>query len=310
MEFKDYYQALELQKDAGSEEIKRAYRGLARQFHPDINASPEAETRFREITEAYEVLKDPERRAAYDRLWNQQQQSSGGAFTPPPGWQQGFSFTSGGTDRGEVFSDFFETLFRRPSPFAKARHERSTSQHARIRIDIPDAYTGGSRVLTLQTPVAAEDGTVQLKSRDIPVYIPKGIVEGQHIRLPGQGPQSPGGGPPGDLLLEVFFAPHPVYRADGKDLYLDLPLAPWEAVLGGKIRMPAPVGSLAVKVPPNARNGQILRLRGKGLPGSPSGDIYATFKIVNPKVTTDTARRLFEQMAREIPFNPRASIGG
>lgn len=306
MEYRDYYKILGIAPDAEPGEIKRAFRKLARKYHPDINASPEAEAMFKDVNEAYEVLKDPERRAAYDQLGKPGPGTEGG-FRPPPGWEGGFEFTGGGPEGAEAFSDFFESLFRRRGqPFGGS----GADQHARLQLDIEDAYRGATRVLTLRVPQAAADGSVHLQDRSITVHVPKGILEGQHIRLPGQGQAPLGGGVPGDLFLEVSFAPHPVYRADGRDLYLDLPVAPWEAALGGKVMMPTPDGKVALTVPANARSGQKLRLKGKGLPGMPPGDIYATLRIVNPKVTTEEARRVFEQMAREVPFNPRAGIGG
>ncbi|UWQ27180.1 DnaJ domain-containing protein (plasmid) [Leisingera aquaemixtae] len=306
MEYRDYYKILGIAPDAEPGEIKRAFRKLARKYHPDINASPEAEAMFKDVNEAYEVLKDPERRAAYDQLVKPAPGSHDG-FRPPPGWEGGFDFTGGGPEGAEAFSDFFESLFRRRGqPFGGS----GADQHARLQLDIEDAYRGATRVLTLRVPQTSADGSVHLQDRSITVHVPKGILEGQHIRLPGQGMAPLGGGGPGDLFLEVSFAPHPVYRADGRDLYLDLPVAPWEAALGGRVMMPTPGGKVALTVPANARSGQKLRLKGKGLPGTPPGDIYATLRIVNPKVTTEEARRVFEQMAREVPFNPRAGIGG
>lgn len=310
MEYRDYYKILGVAADAGADEIKRAFRKLARKYHPDINETAEAEAKFKDVNEAYEVLKDPERRAAYDQLGDPGAGAQGG-FRPPPGWQGGFEFTGGGPDNAEAFSDFFETLFRRGGgPFSGAGGGQGGDQHARLQLDIEDACRGATRVLTLRMPQAAADGSVRMQERSITVHVPKGVIEGQHIRLAGQGMAPPGGGAPGDLFLEVNFAPHPVYRADGRDLYLDLPVAPWEAALGGKVTLPTPQGKVSLGIPGNARSGQKLRLKGKGLPGVPPGDIYATLRIVNPKVTTDEARRLFEQMAREVPFNPRAGIGG
>ena len=182
--------------------------------------------------------------------------------------------------------------------------------HARIEIDIEDAYRGTTRLLRLRTPVVDEQGNVVVKDRSISVAIPKGIREGQHIRLTGQGAPSVGKGHAGDLFLDVSFLPHPIYRADGPDLHLALPVAPWEAALGGKVVMPTPGGKVDLRIPQNARSGQKLRLKGKGLPGRPTGDIYATLKIVNPKVSTNEARGFFEQMARDMPFDPRASTEG
>ncbi|WP_027256067.1 DnaJ C-terminal domain-containing protein [Leisingera aquimarina] len=310
MKYRDYYKILGIAPTAEADEIKRAYRKLARKYHPDINATSEAEAKFKDVNEAYEVLKDPERRAAYDQLGKPEAGAQGG-FRPPPGWEGGFEFSSSSPADAESFSDFFETLFRRQGqPFGRAESGQGRDQHARLQLDIEDAYRGDASVLTLRIPQVAADGTVQLQERSIAVQVPKGITEGQHIRLPGQAMPPLGGGTPGDLFLEVSFAPHPVYRAVGRDLHLELPVAPWEAALGGKVMMPTPDGKVALTIPANARSGQKLRLKGKGLPGTPAGDIFATLRIVNPKVTTEEARRVFEQMAREVPFNPRAGIGG
>lgn len=310
MDFKDYYKTLGVASDAKPDEIKRAFRKLARKYHPDVNAGPEAEARFKDVNEAYEVLKDPERRAAYDHLGQEPPTASGG-FQPPPGWDSGFTFSSSDMGSQEPFSDFFETLFRRgQGPMSGAQAGHGSDQHARINLDIEDAYRGATRVLTLRTPLVDADGEVRLQERNISVHVPKGIAEGQHIRLPGQGLPAFGQGHAGDLFLEVSFAPHPIYRVDGRDLYLDLPVAPWEAALGGKIVMPTPGGKVNLRIPKNARSGQKLRLKGKGLPGTPVGDIYASLKIVNPDATTSEARQFFENMAREMPFNPRAGIGG
>ncbi|WP_223422838.1 DnaJ C-terminal domain-containing protein [Tateyamaria pelophila] len=309
MDFKDYYKALGVAPDASADEIKRAFRKGARKYHPDINTDAGAEASFKDVNEAYEVLKDPEKRAAYDQLRNGPPPNEG-QYQPPPDWDSGYRFSEGGPQSDEGFSDFFENLFRRgQGPGQKRYAERGADSHARLQIDIEDAYQGATRTLSMRTPVVGPDGMITMKDRNISVRIPAGVSEGQHIRLAGQGTPSPGG-TAGDLFLEVSFAPHPVYRPDGKDLYLDLPITPWEAALGGHVVMPTPGGKVDLRIPANARNGQKMRLKGKGLPGTPPGDIYATLEIVNPKVSTDKARALFEQMAKEMPFDPRAHLGG
>lgn len=305
MDFKDYYQTLGVSRDASEEDIRKAYRKLARKYHPDIASEADAETRFKEVNEAHEVLKDPERRRAYDELG--QAPPGGRGYQPPPGWEGGFDFAGAGPDSGETYSDFFETLFRRGAAFGDGRGQDS---HARITIDIEDAYRGAKRVLSLRMPVVDRHGNVTVADRNISVTIPKGIREGQHIRLAGQGGPTFEAGSAGDLFLEVSFAPHPVYRVHGADLYLDLPIAPWEAALGGKMVMPTPDGKVELRIPNNARTGQKLRLKGKGLPGRTPGDIFATLKIVNPKVSTDEARAFFEEMAKKMPFDPRTELGG
>ncbi len=310
MEYKDYYKVLGVTRDASADEIKKAFRAFARKNHPDINPDANAAERFKEANEAYEVLKDPERRAAYDQLGSDPP-SGQGRYQPPPGWEGGFQFSSSTAEGEEAFSDFFETLFRRGGgPAGGMRSARGADSHGRVEISIEDAYQGAARDLSLSEPVVAPDGSVSLQTRTISVQVPKGIAEGQHIRLSGHGGPGYGDGPAGDLLLEIAFAPHPIYRPDGRDLYLDLPLAPWEAALGGKVVMPTPAGKVDLKIPKNARTGMKLRLKGKGLPGAPVGDIYATLKIVNPDVSTDAARAFFEKMAKDMPFDPRAHLGG
>lgn len=310
MDFKDYYKVLGIPRTAGADDIKKAFRKSARKYHPDINPGADAERKFKDVNEAYEVLKDPERRAAYDQL-GQEPPPGQGAYRPPPDWDSGFAFSEGGPHGQEGFSDFFETLFRRSaSPAGERQSTRGADSHGRVEITIEDAYRGANRTISLRTPVVGPDGRVTLQDRSISVQIPMGTAQGQHIRLAGQGAPAFGSGAAGDLYLEVAFAPHPVYRPDGRDLYLDLPIAPWEAALGGHVVMPTPGGKVDLRIPRNARTGQKLRLKGKGLPGVPAGDIYATLKIVNPKVTTQEARAFFEKMAKDMPFDPRAQLGG
>lgn len=312
MEFKDYYKVLGVSPDADTDVIKKAFRKLARKYHPDINTAADAETKFKDVNEAYEVLKDPERRAAYDQLGKEPPPDQG-RYQPPPGWDSGYEFSdAGGPDRDQAFSDFFETLFRRGGggPAGGMPQGAGADSHGRVEVTVEDAYRGATRQLSLRSPVVGADGNVTLKDRTISVKVPKGIVPGQHIRLAGQGGPGYGGGAPGDLFLEVSFAPHPVFRPDGRDLHMDLPITPWEAALGGHVVMPTPGGKVDLRIPKNARTGQKMRLKGKGLPGSPAGDIYATLNIVNPKVDTDDARALFEKMAKQMPFDPRAHLGG
>lgn len=310
MDFKDYYKVLGVSKDANTDTIKKAFRKLARKYHPDINTGADAEAMFKDVNEAYEVLKDPERRAAYDQLGQEPPPGQGG-YRPPPGWESGYSFSDTGPQSDAGFSDFFETLFRRGGgPAGRRGASRGADSHGRIEVSVEDAYRGATRQLNLRAPVVGPDGNVTLQDRTLSVVIPKGVIPGQHIRLAGQGDPGFGQAPAGDLFLEITFAPHPVYVPDGRDLHLDLPIAPWEAALGGHVVMPTPGGKVDLRIPKNARTGQKLRLKGKGLPGAPAGDIYATLKIVNPKADTVEARAFFEKMAKDMAFDPRASLGG
>ena len=313
MEFKDYYKIMGVDRNATQDEIKRAYRKLARKYHPDVSKEPDAEARFKEVGEAYEVLKDPEKRAAYDQLganWK-----AGQEFHPPPGWDAGFEFSGGGFTGGDTsaFSDFFEALFGRG--FGSASHRRSTfrakgeDHHAKILVDLEDAFHGANRTITLQIPEVDAHGHVRTRQRSLKVHIPKGIRQGQRIRLAGQGAPGIGGAPAGDLYLEVEFRPHPFYRVEGRDLYLDLPIAPWEAALGAKVKVPTPGGVVDLKIPPNSKSGRKLRLKGRGIPDSPAGDLYVVLQIVTPPADSEKAKALYRQMAQELAFNPRARLG-
>ena len=315
MDYKDYYEILGLERTATQDEIKRAYRKLARKYHPDVNKDADAEAKFKEAGEAYEVLKDTEKRAAYDQLGANWQ--SGQDFRPPPGWDEGFEFSGSGFEQADpgAFSDFFETLFgqaRAQGASGRARqefHAHGQDHHARIMIDLKDAYEGATRTISLRAPEVDETGHVVVRDRSIRVKIPKGISEGQHIRLAGQGTPGVGQGRAGDLYLEVQFQPDPNYTVEGKDVYLNLPIAPWEAALGGKVKCPTPSGTVDLSVPKNARTGQMLRLRGRGLPGNPSGDLYAVLQIAVPPANTDEDKAFYEQMARDMDFDPRAKLG-
>lgn len=317
MKFKDYYETLGVSRDAGQEDIKRAYRHLARKYHPDVSKEPDAEARFKEIGEAYEVLKDKEKRAAYDRLganWR-----AGEEFTPPPEWEAAFNFRDFGNLGGGVggfgFSDFFETLFggSRRSPgagFAGRPAQRGGDERAKVRISLEEAYGGTDRALQLQVPEGDAYGQITLRTRTLRVKIPRGVTPGQQIRLAGQGQSGLGGGARGDLYLEVQIEPHSLFRVEGKDVYLNLPIAPWEAALGATVKVPTLGGYVDVKVPAGSQSGRKLRLKGRGLGGAHAGDQYVIIQIVVPDANTEPARELYHRMAREMPFNPRAHMGG
>jgi curved DNA-binding protein len=310
MQYKDYYKILGVAKDATQEDIKRAYRRLARKYHPDVSKEADAEARFKEINEANEVLKNPDRRAAYDQLGSQWR--GGQDFTPPPGWDTGFEFRSGGFDAGDEFSDFFETLFGGQSPFGRqAGHgsrgfrRKGEDHRAKIRISLEDSYHGARRTIQLQAPVVDAGGHVRVEPHALNVRIPKGIIEGQQIRLGGQGGPGTAGGGQGDLYLDIEFEPHPRFRPEGRDLHLDLPITPWEAALGAKVPVPTLGGRVELKIPAGARSGQRLRLAGRGLPGTPPGHQYVTLQIMIPPARSADDRSFYQSMAARFDFDPR-----
>jgi len=308
VEFRDYYRTLGVAREAPADDIKKAYRKLARKYHPDVSKEPDAEKHMKEVNEAYEVLSDPEKRAAYDQLGKNYQ--PGQDFRPPPGWDAGFEFSEHGRSGAEAadFSDFFAEIFGRMGRGPRhggAAHAQGKDHHARILLDLEDAFSGATRQITLRAPKLDDQGRVTLKEHTLEVRIPKGIREGQVIRLAGQGEPGFGSGKPGDLLLEVQFKPHARLRTDGRDLLLTLPVAPWEAALGAVVRVAVPGGALDVRIPAGAQTGRQLRVRGKGLPADPPGDLLLDIRIVAPPATTPRAKELYETMAREMPFDPR-----
>jgi len=311
MEFKDYYDILDVKRSASQDEIKRAYRKLARKYHPDVSKEADAEQKFKEVGEAYEVLKDPEKRVAYDQLGANWQ--AGQDFRPPPDWDQGFEFHGGGfTDADAAqFSDFFETLFGRDFRGRGQReyHARGDNTFARIAIDLEDAYQGASRGITLKHTEFDAQGRAQLKERTLNVRIPKGVRQGQQIRLAGQGSAGLGKGGAGDLFLEIEFKPHPLYRVEGKDVFLDVPVAPWEAALGASIKVPTPAGMVDLKIPPDSSNGKKLRLKGRGIPAKQPGDLYVVIQVELPKADSDAAKAAYSKLKQTLDFNPRARLG-
>ena len=325
MEFKDYYKIMGLARDATPDGIKRAYRKLARKYHPDVSKEKDAEVRFKELTEANEVLSNPEKRAAYDQLGANWQ--AGQDFRPPPEWNAGAEYPGSGFERqfgadtNGDHSDFFESLFRqgfgstqgRPSA-AGGRSRASFSaqgedHHAKIQIDLEDAYHGATRTLSLRVPEINAQGRVTPREHQITFTIPKGVRAGQHIRLAAQGAPGTGQGSPGDLYLDVEFRPHPLYRVDKHDVYMDLPVAPWEAALGAEVEAPTPTGRVEVKIPAGSTTGRKLRLKGRGLPGKSPGDFYFVLQIALPVADTDAARQVYQTMATSFKaFNPRSLL--
>jgi curved DNA-binding protein len=313
VQYKDYYQTLGVARDATADDIKKAFRKLARRYHPDLSKEANAEARMKEVNEAYAVLSDAEKRAAYDALGRGYQ--PGQDFRPPPDWDANFEFSGPGFGGAEAadFSDFFAELFGRMGGAREGGHGRREARfeargedhHARIVLDIEDAWRGATRQVSLRVPRIDAAGRVQLDTRTLDVRIPRGVREGQLIRLAGQG--APGrAGKPGDLLLEVHFRPHDCFQVSGRDLLVDLPVAPWEAALGSVIPVPLPDGStLKVRIPSGAQSGRQLVVRGKGVPGDPPGDLELTVRVVLPPADSARARELYETMARDLKFDPR-----
>jgi len=312
MEYKDYYDVMGVKKDATQDEIKRAYRKLARKYHPDVSKEADAEANFKEVGEAYEVLKDPEKRAAYDQLGSQWQ--AGQDFHPPPGWDAGFEFSDGGQGGPDLggFSDFFESLYGRGFHTGGQRsggfQRRGEDHHAKILVDLEDSYRGATRSITLQVSGLDESGRVISRPRTLNVRIPKGIRRGQQIRLAGQGGAGHGGAEAGDLYLEVDFRLQKHYRVEGADVYVELPLAPWEAALGATVKVPTPAGAVDLKIPPGSQAGKKLRLKGRGIPARQAGDLYVVLQINLPPATTDQQRKIYQDMKQEFAFNPRADM--
>lgn len=301
-------------RDATQDEIKRSYRLLARKYHPDVSKEPDAESRFKEVGEANEVLKDPEKRAAYDKLganWK-----AGQDFRPPPDWKTGFEFSGGGFADGDSaqFSDFFESLYGQD--FSASRGRRAPFQakgedhHAKVQIDLEDAYLGAIRTFALQVPEVNAQGRVAMRERKLNVTIPRGIRAGQNIRLSGQGASGHGQGKAGDLYLEIEFRSHSIYRVDQHDVYLDCPVAPWEVALGATLNVPTPNGVVEIKIPAGASSGSKLRLKGRGIPSSTPGDFYAVLKIALPPADNEDAKEVYRNMSEQFKtFNPRSKLG-
>ena len=326
MEFKDYYATLGVERTATQDQVKRAYRKLARKYHPDVSKEPDAEARFKAVAEAHEALIDPERRAAYDDI--AQRHANGQPFEPPPGWDSGFEYSGRGGAPGRAargpadftnadadFSEFFESLFGRGGP--QDMHRRSAAggpvqgrdHHAKVAIGLLDACQGAQRTISLHMPMVDTAGRATLQQRQLDIRIPQGVREGQHLRLTGQGGAGLGGAPAGDLYLEVQFLPHPVFRVDGGDLSFDLPVAPWEAALGATVTAPTPDGSVALRVPAGSPQGRRLRLKGKGLPGKVPGDLYAVLNIALPPSVSDAEKAAYGAFASAFAaYNPRSAL--
>jgi curved DNA-binding protein len=318
MKYKDYYASLGVARDASADDIKKAYRKLARKYHPDVSKEVGAEEKFKEVAEAYEVLRDAEKRAAYDRLGYHQ---PGQQFEPPPGWdfqfQQGFA-DRGADFKGAEFSDFFRDLFG--GRFSAESGDgvdgrrgfamRGQDIEATVDVTLEEAASGVVREFLMRVPERLPDGRAQMAERRVKVRIPKGATSGQKLRVPGKGSPGRGGAEPGDLYLTVEFGPHPFLRADQHDLYLELPVTPWEAALGAEVQIPTLSGQVRLRIPPGSSAGAKLRLTGKGLPRPHHGhgDLYCLLRIVTPPTLSSRERELFEQLREASDFNPRRDL--
>lgn len=322
MDFKDYYAALGVESAASAEAIKRSYRKLARKYHPDVSKEPDAEERFKEVAEAYKALKDPEKRAAYDAV--AQRYRHGESFDPPPGWDSGFEFRGRGAGGGAAMraefhpdevSDFFASLFGRArrgggtDQHFEDKHGAGADRHAKIVISLADAYCGAKRRLSLQVPRTDAHGRIALREHQIDITIPRGVRAGQSLRLAGQGEPGLNQQPAGDLYLEIQMPADPTFRLDGNDVYFELPVAPWEAALGAEVTAPTPTGPVQLQIPPGSASGRSLRLKGRGLPSTPPGDLYAHLVVAHPSADSEQAKEAYAALARAFPdFAPRRTL--
>jgi curved DNA-binding protein len=313
MKYKDYYEILGVARDASQDAIKKAYRKLARKYHPDVSKEKDAEERFKEINEAHQTLSDPEKRAAYDQLGRYQ---AGEEFRPPPGWERQFRFEQGNLDDfidlGELFEHFGGFGRRggaragRGGGFAMPGQDYEVTAH----LTLEEIYHGAEVSLDLSAPEVTPDGAIRRVPKTVRVRVPKGATDGQRLRVPGKGGPGVNGGPPGDLYLNITLRPHRLFKASGHDLYLELPVTPWEAVLGSEVEVPTLSGRVKVTVPPSSRAGQKLRLTGRGLPTPKGGhgDLYCVLQVVTPTVLSDREKQLYEELGRISTFNPRGHL--
>ncbi len=308
MKYKDYYATLGVERTAKADQIKTAYRKLARKYHPDVSKEPGAEEKFKEVAEAYETLKNPEKRAAYDQLGRH---TPGDDFRPPPGWEQSFGESSFSFDDVDL-ADLFAGIAGRTRGARRASNAALPGQdfEASVQLSFDQAYKGTEIELDMAVPEPDENGFLRRVPRKIRVRVPKGVTDGQKLRVPGKGGSGVNGGRDGNLYLDIAVQSHPLYRTEGLDLYMDLPLAPWEAVLGGSVDVPTPAGQVTLKVPAGTQSGQKLRLAGRGLsrPDGTAGHLYAIAQIAVPTVVDERQRALFTQLKEASTFNPRAHM--
>ncbi len=299
MDYQNYYRTLGIDRDASGDEIKQAYRRLARKYHPDVSKEPDAEKHFKAVKEAYEVLSDPEKRATYDNLGQWAGGAHGGGRPPRSREAPG----------GGSFSDFFETFFGRRGKGFRGFGSPGRDQSAKILITLEDAVNGASRMFSLEIPELDEGGRSRTRHRRLRVRIPPGVTQGTRIRLTGQGSPGSAGGPPGDLYLEVDLQPHPLFRVNGQDIELDLPVTPWEAALGETVTVPTLRGQVRMRIPAGSQSGRRFRLKGRGLPGESPGDQYVVMQIHTPPADRSEAKTFYHNMKHEMPFDPRKGLG-
>jgi len=296
MKYKDYYKVLGVERGATEEQIKKAYRSLARKYHPDVSKETNAKEKFQEVSEAYETLKDKEKRAAYDSLGSHR---PGQDFRPPPDW-----FSRFGSGRAEDLRDVdLSDLFESMGIFGRARG-RSGGRGMQFP---GEDYEVGVR-LSLEEAARGAEREVQLNGRAFRARIPKGATDGQRLRLAGKGGPGANGGPPGDLYLHIELEPHPLFRSSGHDLDIEVPVAPWEAALGAEVEVPTLEGAVSMKVPPGAKSGQKFRVAGKGLPkpGGGAGDLYAVVNVTVPPAVSEREKKLYEELRATSKFDPRS----
>jgi len=309
MKYKDYYGILGVARDASADDIKTSYRKLARKYHPDVSKEKDAEEKFKEVSEAYETLKDPDKRAAYDELGTHR---PGQDFRPPPDWGEHFAQGQGGFEDIDL-SDLFAGLAGRAGRGGGARANRpmpGSDYEAVVRISFDQAFNGTEVDLELSALEWDPNGGMRRVPHRVRTRIPRGVTNGEKLRVPGKGGKGVNGGPDGDLYLDIEVADHPLYRVSGNDLYIDLPLAPWEAVLGTSVEIPTPAGAVTLGVPPGTRAGQQLRLSGRGMTrgSGAAGHLYALVRIEVPSVVDEAQKALYKQLADSANFDPRAHL--
>jgi curved DNA-binding protein len=312
MKYKDYYAILGVARDASEDDVKKAYRRLARKYHPDVSKEANAEEKFKEVSEAYETLRDAEKRKAYDELGRH---APGEEFRPPPNWEHVFGggqFSFEDVDLGDLFAGLGGAFGARAHGRARDAAMPGRDHEAQVQVTFEQAFHGAEIALEMSELQFDEQGRARRVPRSVKVRVPPGVVDGQVLRVPGKGGKGVRGGRDGDLYLDIRVQEHPLFRADGQDLYIDLPLAPWEAVLGTSVELPTPAGTVSLKVPPGTRAGQKLRLAGRGMKrreGS-AGHLYAVVQIVVPGVVDERQRGLYRELAQASTFNPRAHFEG